>query len=176
MYLMIPLPVYGTIWILVLAFIARYLPYGIRFSHSALLSLHKELKKAMVSGASWFQMVRQGHAPDYACVACRLDLHLSDYVQGAPSPFCSIHRAHRSWRSKSGNCGITATSANWRLSALSSQSARSSWVRSFKARAALRAAGLASIANLFWGLERLEHLNHSKLFQSFKAFQSSIGG
>ena len=37
MYLMIPLPVYGTIWILVLAFIARYLPYGIRFSHSALL-------------------------------------------------------------------------------------------------------------------------------------------
>ena len=60
MYLMIPLPVYGTIWILVLAFIARYLPYGIRFSHSALLSLHKELEEgAMVSGASWFQMVRQ---------------------------------------------------------------------------------------------------------------------
>ena len=60
MYLMIPLPVYGTIWILVLAFIARYLPYGIRFSHSALLSVHKELEEgALVSGASWFQMVRQ---------------------------------------------------------------------------------------------------------------------
>src|SRR5207244_11619496 len=39
MYLMSPVPVYGTIWILVLAFTARYLPYGIRFSHSALLSL-----------------------------------------------------------------------------------------------------------------------------------------
>jgi iron(III) transport system permease protein len=64
MYLMIPLPVYGTIWILVLAFIARYLPYGIRFSHSALLSLHKELEEgAMVSGASWFQMVRQVVVP-----------------------------------------------------------------------------------------------------------------
>jgi iron(III) transport system permease protein len=59
MYLTIPLPVYGTIWILVLAFVGRYLPYGIRFSHSALLSLHRELEEgAMVSGASWFQMVR----------------------------------------------------------------------------------------------------------------------
>jgi iron(III) transport system permease protein len=58
MYLMLPIPVYGTIWILVLAFIARYLPYGIRFSHSALLSLHKELEEgAMASGANWFQMV-----------------------------------------------------------------------------------------------------------------------
>ena len=59
MYLVIPLPVYGTIWILVLAFIARYLPYGVRFSHSALLSLHRELEEgALASGASWFQMVR----------------------------------------------------------------------------------------------------------------------
>jgi iron(III) transport system permease protein len=64
MYLMLPLPVYGTLWILILAFIARYLPYGIRFSHSALLSLHKELEEgAMVSGASWFQMMRQVVVP-----------------------------------------------------------------------------------------------------------------
>jgi iron(III) transport system permease protein len=64
MYLAIPLPVYGTIWILVLAFIARYLPYGVRFSHSALLSLHRELEEgAMASGASWFQMVRHVVVP-----------------------------------------------------------------------------------------------------------------
>ena len=64
MYLYLPVPVYGTIWILVLAFIARYLPYGIRFSHSALLSLHKELEEgAMASGASWFQMIRHVVAP-----------------------------------------------------------------------------------------------------------------
>jgi iron(III) transport system permease protein len=64
MYLVLPVPVYGTIWILVLAFIARYLPYGVRFSHSALLSVHKELEEgAMVSGASWFQMVRQVVVP-----------------------------------------------------------------------------------------------------------------
>jgi iron(III) transport system permease protein len=64
MYLLLPVPVYGTIWILVLAFIARYLPYGIRFSHSALLTLHKELEEgAMASGASWFQMVRHVVVP-----------------------------------------------------------------------------------------------------------------
>jgi iron(III) transport system permease protein len=58
MYLVLPVPVYGTIWILVLAFIARYLPYGIRFSHSALLSLHKELEEAaLASGGSWLQTV-----------------------------------------------------------------------------------------------------------------------
>jgi iron(III) transport system permease protein len=64
MYLVLPVPVYGTIWILVLAFIARYLPYGIRFSHSALLGLHRELEEgAMASGASWFQMVRHVVVP-----------------------------------------------------------------------------------------------------------------
>ena len=64
MYLMLPIPVYGTIWILVLAFVARYLPYGIRFSHSALLSLHKELEEgALASGASWFQMIRHVVVP-----------------------------------------------------------------------------------------------------------------
>src|SRR5213594_1143708 len=64
MYLLLPVPVYGTIWILVLAFIARYLPYGVRFSHSALLSLHKELEEgALASGASWLQMVRHVVVP-----------------------------------------------------------------------------------------------------------------
>ena len=64
MYLVLPIPVYGTIWILVLAFTARYLPYGIRFSHSALLGLHKELEEgALAAGASWFQMVRHVVVP-----------------------------------------------------------------------------------------------------------------
>ncbi|MGE5303475.1 MAG: ABC transporter permease [Alphaproteobacteria bacterium] len=64
MYLILPIPVYGTIWILVLAFMARYLPYGIRFSHSALLGLHKELEEgALAAGASWFQMVRHVVVP-----------------------------------------------------------------------------------------------------------------
>jgi iron(III) transport system permease protein len=64
MYLFLPVPVYGTIWILVLAFTARYLPYGIRFSHSALLGLHKELEEgALAAGASLFQMLRHVVVP-----------------------------------------------------------------------------------------------------------------
>jgi iron(III) transport system permease protein len=64
MYLVLPIPVYGTIWILVLAFIARYLPYGIRFSHAALLGLHRELEEgALAAGASWFQMLRHVVVP-----------------------------------------------------------------------------------------------------------------
>ncbi len=120
MYLMIPVPVYGTIWILVLAFIARYLPYGIRFSHSALLSLHKELEEgATASGASWFQMVRHVVVPlIMPALARRLDLHLSDYLSANyPLPCCSTRRAPKWWRSQSGSYGTTATSASWRPSA-----------------------------------------------------------
>jgi iron(III) transport system permease protein len=55
MYLNLPIiPVYGTVWIMVAAFIPRYLPYAMRFSHSGLLGIHKELEEsATASGASW---------------------------------------------------------------------------------------------------------------------------
>ncbi len=59
MYLAIPLPVYGTVWILVFAFMTRYLPYCMRFSYAGLLGIHRELEEsAEVCGASWMQAVR----------------------------------------------------------------------------------------------------------------------
>ena len=59
MYLAIPLPIYGTIWILVIAFMARYLPYGMRFSHAGLLGIHRELEEsAEVCGATRVQAAR----------------------------------------------------------------------------------------------------------------------
>jgi len=59
MYLAIPLPIYGTIWILVLAFMTRYLPYSMRFSYAGLLGIHHELEEsAEVCGASWMQAAR----------------------------------------------------------------------------------------------------------------------
>jgi iron(III) transport system permease protein len=59
-YLFVPIPVYGTLWILLIAFITRYIPYGIRYTHSGLLQLHKELEEASyVSGASWFSSMRR---------------------------------------------------------------------------------------------------------------------
>lgn len=58
MYLTLPIPVYGTIWILVLAFMVRYLPYGMRFNHAGLLGIHRELEESgAVSGGSWWQVV-----------------------------------------------------------------------------------------------------------------------
>ena len=51
---------YGTLWILLIAFVTRYIPYGIRYTHSGLLQLHKELEEASyVSGASWFDSMRR---------------------------------------------------------------------------------------------------------------------
>jgi len=59
-YLFVPIPVYGTLWILLIAFVTRYIPYGIRYTHSGLLQLHKELEEASyVAGASWFSSMRR---------------------------------------------------------------------------------------------------------------------
>ena len=46
--------VYGTLWILLIAYVTRFLPYGMRFNTNSMLQLHKELEEsAALSGASW---------------------------------------------------------------------------------------------------------------------------
>jgi iron(III) transport system permease protein len=53
-YLTLPVPLYGTIWILVVAYITRYIPYGIRYCYPGLLQISKELEEsAQMSGAPW---------------------------------------------------------------------------------------------------------------------------
>lgn len=53
LFLSFPNPIYNTIWILVIAYIMRELPYGTRFTHAGLAQAHKELEEAgKVSGAS----------------------------------------------------------------------------------------------------------------------------
>jgi iron(III) transport system permease protein len=59
-YLTLPIPLYGTIWILVVAFITRYTPYGMRFCYPGLLQISKELEEsAQMSGASWAMVFRK---------------------------------------------------------------------------------------------------------------------
>jgi iron(III) transport system permease protein len=59
-YLLVPIPIYGTLWILLVAFITRYIPYGIRYTHAGLLQLHRELEEAAyASGASWSNAMRR---------------------------------------------------------------------------------------------------------------------
>ncbi len=60
LFLRVPLPIYGTIWILIWAFVIAYLPYGMRYCFSGLLQIHRELEEASwVAGASPFVTLRR---------------------------------------------------------------------------------------------------------------------
>ena len=59
-YLMLPIPVYNTIWILLIAYVTMYLPYGMRFASGGIIQIHKELEEvAEVSGATLMQTFRR---------------------------------------------------------------------------------------------------------------------
>jgi iron(III) transport system permease protein len=45
-YVYIPLPIYGTIWILMIGYITRFLPYGLRAMTSTIVQIHNELEDA----------------------------------------------------------------------------------------------------------------------------------
>lgn len=63
-YLQVPIPIYGTVWILVIAFVIRYLPYGMRYSYAGMLQIHHELEEAAgVCGASPMTTLRRIIAP-----------------------------------------------------------------------------------------------------------------
>jgi iron(III) transport system permease protein len=53
-YLLVPVPIYSTLWILLIAYVARYIPYGIRYTHAGLIQIHRELEEASyTAGGSW---------------------------------------------------------------------------------------------------------------------------
>jgi len=59
-YLNVDIGVYGTIWIMFIAYITRFMPYGLRYSTTSMLQIHKELEEsAAMSGASWFTAFRR---------------------------------------------------------------------------------------------------------------------
>ena len=56
-YLMVPIPIYNTIWILLVAYVTSYLPYGMRFASGGIAQIHKELEEvAEVAGAHLHQI------------------------------------------------------------------------------------------------------------------------
>jgi iron(III) transport system permease protein len=60
LYLMLPVPVYGTLWILLIAYVTKYLPYGMRACSSSMLQIKKELEEASeASGAAWLHTFRR---------------------------------------------------------------------------------------------------------------------
>ena len=53
-YLTIDIGIYGTLWIIFIAYVTRFLPYGMRYNSTSMLQIHKELEEsAAMSGASW---------------------------------------------------------------------------------------------------------------------------
>ncbi len=53
-YLALPIPIYGTVWILLLAYITKYMPYGIRTTTATIIQIHNEMEEASaLSGGSW---------------------------------------------------------------------------------------------------------------------------
>jgi iron(III) transport system permease protein len=55
-YLTLPIPIYGTIWVLLLAYITKFMPYGIRAASASMIQINKELEEAsLTAGGTWFQ-------------------------------------------------------------------------------------------------------------------------
>ncbi|HEU4353723.1 MAG TPA: iron ABC transporter permease [Burkholderiales bacterium] len=60
LYLYVPVGVYGTIWIMLIAYVTRFMPYGLRYNTTSMLQIHKELEEsAAMSGASWATTFRR---------------------------------------------------------------------------------------------------------------------
>jgi iron(III) transport system permease protein len=56
----LPIPIYGTMLILLIAYVTRFMPYGMRYATSSLTQISGELEEsAAVAGASWLQTFRR---------------------------------------------------------------------------------------------------------------------
>ncbi|GGG00978.1 ABC transporter permease [Paenibacillus abyssi] len=54
LYLQFDIGVYGTLWILFIAYLTRFMPYGLRYNTTSMMQIHKELEEsAAMSGATW---------------------------------------------------------------------------------------------------------------------------
>lgn len=63
-YLRFPIAIYGTMWILLISYITRYMPYGMRYASTSMYQIGGELEEsAEVSGASWWQTFRRIDLP-----------------------------------------------------------------------------------------------------------------
>jgi len=59
-YLNVDIGVYGTIWIMLIAYVTRFMPYGIRYNTTSMVQIHRELEEsAAMCGASWTTTFRR---------------------------------------------------------------------------------------------------------------------
>lgn len=59
-YVSFPIGVYGTIFILLIGYVTKFMPYGLRAASTALLQIHRELEEqARIAGASFGVVLRR---------------------------------------------------------------------------------------------------------------------
>ncbi|MGH7824739.1 MAG: ABC transporter permease [Candidatus Binatia bacterium] len=59
LYLVVPIPIYATIWILIVAFVGKYITVAVRSTHASLQQISVELEEvSTVSGAWWGRTFR----------------------------------------------------------------------------------------------------------------------
>jgi iron(III) transport system permease protein len=63
-YLLVPLPVIGSLSIIGLAYLTRYMPYALRFVSTSMVQIHTELEEAAaVAGGTWWKNLYRIYLP-----------------------------------------------------------------------------------------------------------------
>jgi iron(III) transport system permease protein len=63
-YLLVPLPVIGSLTIIGLAYLTRYMPYALRFVSTSMVQIHSELEEAAaVAGGTWWKNLYRIYLP-----------------------------------------------------------------------------------------------------------------
>lgn len=100
-YITLPIPIYGTLWVLLIAYVTKYIPYGMRSTSGAMLQIHRELEEAgATSGASSFQTFRRILVPllvpglaagwIYICIVSFREFSTSVLLAGPDSRVLSV--------------------------------------------------------------------------------------
>ena len=64
LYLLVPVPIIGTLTIIGLAYLTKYLPFALRFVSSSMVQIHVELEEAaIVAGVPWWKNFIQIYLP-----------------------------------------------------------------------------------------------------------------
>ncbi|HEY6258552.1 MAG TPA: iron ABC transporter permease [Xanthobacteraceae bacterium] len=59
-YIFLPLPIYGTIWMLLIAYVSHYIPFGVRAASAGLVQISPELEESSrIHGATWLGTLRR---------------------------------------------------------------------------------------------------------------------
>ena len=95
LYLTLPIPIYGTLWILLVGFLGKYMTFAVRSTYASLTQIHKELEEASTScGAPWVKTFFRVTLPLMApglLIGFLFILSLSFRVLGLPVMISHVH-------------------------------------------------------------------------------------